>query len=237
MLLQHDPFRNGDSLTSAQLNGSVAIVNLATGYSCMSILSSFHLDWSLLKGRIGCRPGAFTLYFGCRYMASMSMLSTMVYLNAFFVTSLDSLRYLAQVRIVYSIPLLHDAELSGGVVLQVTGSIALGLAYSVLLIRIAAIYEKLWLSAVLDLLMLFFWGIIWKTVTEASGEHQHLGFEFAMAVYRGRDIMPSIIIYEHSVERTQATTHWYALLQSHLSFMQVVTLFDRDPTGFANFVS
>ena len=44
----------------------------------MSFLSAFHWDWSLLKGKVGCRPGAFGLYFGCRYLAILSMFSTIL---------------------------------------------------------------------------------------------------------------------------------------------------------------
>lgn len=49
----------------------------------MDFLSSFSWDWSLLKGKMGCKPGAFILYFGCRYLGMLSVVATIVFLDAF----------------------------------------------------------------------------------------------------------------------------------------------------------
>ncbi|KAI9059904.1 hypothetical protein FKP32DRAFT_1679439 [Trametes sanguinea] len=232
MQVQDDPFRIGGSINPAKLSGGVIIANLATGYSCMSFLSAFHWDWSLVKGRVGCRPGAFMVYFGCRYLAILSMVSTIAYLNAFAVTSLYPLRYLA----------------------QLTGGIALGLAYSVLLIRIAAIFENIWLSAFLDVLKLVFWAIIWKSTTEVPGEHRHLRTELAMEVYTlvvsalafftilyhalhlcKRERHPTVMIRVRILWREDVCE--YALICATAIASAIVTFLDHDPSGFSNFAT
>lgn len=55
----------------------------------MDFLSSFSWDWSLVKGKLGCRPGAFILYFGCRYMGILSVVTTVVFLDTFPAVFLD----------------------------------------------------------------------------------------------------------------------------------------------------
>lgn len=55
----------------------------------MDFLSSFSWDWSLLKGKMGCKPGAFILYFGCRYLGILSVVATVVFLDAFPVVFLN----------------------------------------------------------------------------------------------------------------------------------------------------
>ncbi|KAI0653335.1 hypothetical protein C8Q70DRAFT_641329 [Cubamyces menziesii] len=229
---QHDPFQVGGSITPAKLNGSMIITNLVTGAACMSFLSAFHWDWSLLKGKVGCRPGAFGLYFGCRYLAIFSMFSTIMFLNAFPVFPLDPLRYLA----------------------QATAGIALGLSYSILLIRIAAIFRNIWASAVLDFLKIIFWAIVWKQLGDVPWVHKHLGTQLAMYAYCAVVSMFSFsmiivnVVYfrkdEHNFRAPAlARALWksdaceYALLSASATVAAVVSFVDWDPSGFSNFTA
>ncbi|KAI0351950.1 hypothetical protein OH77DRAFT_825561 [Trametes cingulata] len=162
MQRQDDPFQVGGLITSSKLTVAMIITQILTGYSCMTFLSAFPWDWALATRKIGCRPGAFLLYFPCRYLSFMSVISTIVYLDAFPVVSVDPLRYLS----------------------QVTAGISIGLAYSIFLVRIAYMFKKRWLSIILDVLKLALWIIILKGTAEIPNVLQNrLGGEFAEAIY------------------------------------------------------
>ncbi|KAH9889278.1 hypothetical protein C8Q73DRAFT_153316 [Cubamyces lactineus] len=229
---QHDPFQVGGSITSAKLDGSMIITNLVTGSACMSFLSAFHWDWSLLKGRVGCRPGAFGLYFGCRYLAISSMFSTIMFLNAFPVTLLNPLRYIA----------------------QATAGVALGLSYSIFLIRIAVIFKNVWVSAVLDLLKVIFWAIVWKQMGDVPWIHRPLGTQLAMFAYCAVVSMLSfftLVVHVMYVRKDEhhfrapalARALWrgdvpeYALLCASATVAAIISFIDWDPSGCSNFTA
>ncbi|KAI0365078.1 hypothetical protein BV20DRAFT_955070 [Pilatotrama ljubarskyi] len=162
MQTQDDPFQDGGSIVSSKLTVAMIITQLLTGYSCMTFLSTLSCDWALATGKIGCRPGAFLVYFGCRYMSFMSVISTIVYLDAFPVALIDPLRYLS----------------------QVTAGISIGLAYTIFLVRIAFMFKKTWLGTILDILKLVLWIIIWNATSQLPNILQnHLGSQVAEAIY------------------------------------------------------
>ncbi|KAI0669527.1 hypothetical protein C8Q78DRAFT_976883 [Trametes maxima] len=162
MQQQDDPFRTGGVISSFKLSLSMIVTHLVAGSACMSFLSAFSWDWQLARGKAGCRVGAFTLYYGCRYLSILSVLSTMVFLDAFPVTLVNPLRYIS----------------------QIAASLSLGLAYCILLVRIGAMYKNIWLCVGLDLLKVICWGIMWKTIVDTPGVVAfHPGTMLAEAIY------------------------------------------------------
>ena len=55
----------------------------------MCFLSSLEFDLDLLRGKTGCRPGAFLIYYGCRYLSTLTVVMLFVYNNAAVKVQLD----------------------------------------------------------------------------------------------------------------------------------------------------
>ncbi|EIW54154.1 uncharacterized protein TRAVEDRAFT_31282 [Trametes versicolor FP-101664 SS1] len=144
METQNDPFQAGGSITSSKQTLGMIVTHLITGYACMDFLSSFSWDWSLLKGKMGCKPGAFILYFGCRYLGILSVVATVVFLDAFPVVFLNPMRYTS----------------------AIAAGLSLGFAYSIVLLRIAFMFKRTWLCICIDVLKFTFWGIMFRTMSQ-----------------------------------------------------------------------
>ena len=60
----------------------------------MNFLSTLSCDLALLKGKLGCRPGAFLLYFGCRYCTLLSIISLLAYTDFMAIARIDVSNYM-----------------------------------------------------------------------------------------------------------------------------------------------
>ena len=60
----------------------------------MNFLSHLPCDLAILRGRMGCRYGALLLYFGCRYLSLVSIVSLLAYYDASRVVRVDVSRTL-----------------------------------------------------------------------------------------------------------------------------------------------
>ncbi len=49
----------------------------------MNFFSYLSCDLALLRGKVGCRPGAFILYYPCRYLSILSMVTFLAYYDSF----------------------------------------------------------------------------------------------------------------------------------------------------------
>ncbi|KAI0629561.1 hypothetical protein C8Q77DRAFT_1220250 [Trametes polyzona] len=162
MQAQDDPFHVGGSITPSKLTLAMIVTHLVTGYACMDFLSFFAWDWSLVKGKLGCRPGAFVLYFGCRYLGILSVVSTVLFLDTFPMVFLDPLRYIS----------------------EVTAGFALGLAYCIFLLRIAFMFKRLWLCVLADIVKFTFLGLMIKGMTEIPAVlRDGPGVSFTQAIF------------------------------------------------------
>lgn len=57
--------------------------------SSMNFLSNISSDIALVRGRYGCRPGAFFMYFGCRYLSLLSMIMLLVWFDVYSAAPID----------------------------------------------------------------------------------------------------------------------------------------------------
>ncbi|RPD57849.1 hypothetical protein L227DRAFT_613248 [Lentinus tigrinus ALCF2SS1-6] len=72
------------------------VSHLISGVACMNFFSNLSCDFDLLRGKVGCRPGAFLLYFGCRYLSILSMVTTLTYYDIFSAVRVNALGYICQ---------------------------------------------------------------------------------------------------------------------------------------------
>ncbi|TBU37494.1 hypothetical protein BD309DRAFT_995070 [Dichomitus squalens] len=114
------------------------VPHLLSGFACMDFLSHLPCDLAIIRGKIGCRPGAFLFYFGCRYLSVLSILSLLAYYDAYRVMRMETLSYIC----------------------QVASSLSLGFAFSIITTRICALYKNTYLSLALQLVTLVFWGFM-----------------------------------------------------------------------------
>ncbi|KAI0774917.1 hypothetical protein BD413DRAFT_308260 [Trametes elegans] len=208
MQSQDDPFHFGGTITSMKLSIGMMVTNLVVGYGCMDFLSTCRWDWLLLRGKVGCRPGAFLVYYGCRYLGITSAFCTLIFLDAFPMVFLKSLRY----------------------VCQITAGLSLGLAYSIFLVRLSSMLQNVWVCSILDLMVLLFWGIVWKVSTSAFGaslvhslhicRHEHH--------YKIRDTMR--VLNKDDVGE-------YGLVWAITVVNAVIVFLDRDPSGVSIFLT
>ncbi|KAH9851140.1 hypothetical protein C2E23DRAFT_926365 [Lenzites betulinus] len=157
MEAQDDPFQPGGPATSSKITLGMIITQLVTGYAFMDFLSTLSWDWQLLRGKHGCRIGTFLLYFGSRYLGITSVLATVIFLDTFPVVYINPLRYIA----------------------AVTAGFALGLAFSIILLRISFMYKKTWLCIVIDVLRFLFWGVLIRGMIQTPAVLNGRGFQYA----------------------------------------------------------
>ncbi|KAI1790346.1 hypothetical protein LXA43DRAFT_1095495 [Ganoderma leucocontextum] len=132
---------DGQILPAADHSMNMFLPHLLFGMNFFSYLSC---DLALLRGKVGCRLGAFMLYYPCRYLSLLSMISFLVYYDALEKARLDVLTYIS----------------------QAASTLSLGFALSILVIRISILYKNKYLTILLPLMMVALWGVLLRNMVE-----------------------------------------------------------------------
>ncbi|KAM5537911.1 hypothetical protein V8D89_008387 [Ganoderma adspersum] len=139
------------------------VPHLLFGYAWMNFFSYLSCDLALLRGKVGCRPGAFLLYYPCRYLSLVSMISLLAYYDSFQKVELEVLTYIS----------------------QATSALSLGFALSILAVRVCTLYKNKYLSLFMQLTAVALWGIILRNmedVNQPGVPHSHVVSHVTMAV-------------------------------------------------------
>ncbi|KAI0800179.1 hypothetical protein C8Q74DRAFT_1191174 [Fomes fomentarius] len=124
-------------LRAIDLAVDMFVPHLLSGFACMNFLSNVSSDIALVRGRYGCRPGAFFLYFGCRYLSLLSMIMLLVWFDVYAAAPIDTLNYIC----------------------KAAAALSLAFAYSIMVVRICAWFPNTYFCLALELSALAFWGL------------------------------------------------------------------------------
>ncbi|PIL33718.1 hypothetical protein GSI_04343 [Ganoderma sinense ZZ0214-1] len=136
------------------------VPHLLFGYACMNFISYLSCDLALLRGKVGCRPGAFMLYYPCRYLSLLSMFLLLAYYDS------SELEVLMRIS-------------------QATSALSIAFALSILAIRVCALYKNKYLSLFMQLTAIALWGITFRNmqdIIEQRIPHSHIVSHAAMAI-------------------------------------------------------
>ncbi|KAI0740856.1 hypothetical protein C8Q76DRAFT_791243 [Earliella scabrosa] len=137
------------------------VPHIVSGFACMNFLSTLSCDLALLKGKLGCRPGAFLLYFGCRYCTLLSIISLLAYTDFMAIARIDILGYIA----------------------EATAAIALAFAYSIMAVRICTFVPNVYFCTGVEFTMLTFWALVLIGLQDvARSWRNHTGLHIAIGV-------------------------------------------------------
>ncbi|KAI0785743.1 hypothetical protein C8Q75DRAFT_808964 [Abortiporus biennis] len=140
-----------DAITE-QTESTLIVVHLLSGLFIWDTLVMFPVDWSVVvQGRRGCRWGFYFLYAICRYLGLTSIICTLAFVD------------------MQSRPYNRDL----GVFLQVVSIIALGFAYSLLSIRLLALWRNEVVGWILTVTQVGNWVVLFIGLAHVPSEWLH----------------------------------------------------------------